>query len=33
VNAGDPADGAGTAIGAIGADDTNPADRFGRIAQ
>jgi hypothetical protein len=33
VNAGDPADGAGTSIGAIGADDNNPADLFGRVAQ
>jgi len=30
IGAGDPADGAGTFIGAIGADDTNPIDRFGR---
>ena len=33
INAGDPADGAGTPIGAIGPDDSNPADRFGRTAQ
>jgi hypothetical protein len=31
INAGDPADGQGTAIGAIGPNDTNPLDRFGRI--
>ncbi len=31
INAGDPADGAGTAIGAIGPDDTNPVDLFGRV--
>ena len=30
INAGDPADGVGTAIGAVGPDDTNPADLFGR---
>jgi hypothetical protein len=31
INAGDPADGTGTFIGAIGPDDANPVDRFGRI--
>jgi hypothetical protein len=31
INAGDPADGAGTAIGAVGPDDTNPIDLFGRV--
>ena len=30
IDAGDPADGVGTAIGAVGPDDTNPADMFGR---
>jgi hypothetical protein len=30
VGAGNPADGQGTMIGAVGADTTNPADRFGR---
>jgi hypothetical protein len=30
IDAGDPADGVGTAIGAVGPDDTNPADLFGR---
>jgi len=31
INAGDPADGAGTAIGAVGPDDNNPVDLFGRF--
>ena len=31
AGAGDPADGAGTAIGAVGPDDSNPADLFGRM--
>jgi hypothetical protein len=31
IDAGDPADGAGTAIGAVGPDDSNPADLFGRL--
>jgi hypothetical protein len=31
INAGDPADGNGTAIGAIGPDGTHPLDKFGRI--
>lgn len=31
INAGDPADGAGTVIGAIGPNTSNPVDRFGRI--
>lgn len=31
--AGDPNDGAGTAIGAVGPDDNNAADLFGRVAQ
>lgn len=30
INAGDPADGVGAAIGAVGPDDSNPADLFGR---
>jgi hypothetical protein len=33
INAGDPADGAGTAIGAVGPNTSNPVDRFGRIIQ
>jgi hypothetical protein len=31
IGGGDPAAGAGTAIGAVGPDDTNPADLFGRV--
>jgi hypothetical protein len=31
INAADPADGAGTAIGAVGPDDSNPLDLFGRV--
>jgi hypothetical protein len=31
ISAGDPNDGAGTAIGAIGPDTSNPVDLFGRI--
>ena len=31
IGAGDPSDGAGTAIGAIGPDDANPVDQFGRV--
>jgi len=31
INAGDPADGTGAAIGAIGPDTSNPVDLFGRI--
>ncbi len=31
IHAGDPADGAGTAIGAVGADDSHPMDLFGRV--
>jgi Concanavalin A-like lectin/glucanases superfamily len=31
IAAGDPTDGAGTAIGAVGPDDTNPVDLFGRF--
>ncbi|MGE0863336.1 MAG: hypothetical protein AB7P34_05470 [Vicinamibacterales bacterium] len=31
IGAGDPADGPGTAIGAVGPNTSNPVDRFGRI--
>jgi hypothetical protein len=31
INAGNPADGAGTAIGVIGPDTSNPVDLFGRV--
>jgi hypothetical protein len=31
IGAGDPADGVGTAIGAVGPDDSNPVDLFGRV--
>jgi hypothetical protein len=31
INAGDPADGADTAIGAVGSDTANPVDLFGRV--